>query len=220
MKTFLTAALLLAASASYVQYLPLGAISSWTDGYVVTAQNDTIRGQVRVGMLINDAPQQIIVKSADGKKKTYKADQVVSLAQQIPGFAQSVDPMLRERKMVYFDKIAHPRRNGKLLLTERLSRTSSKLALYFDASGWKQSQEFTFGNFSIGTNPKDLSFVVVKKGAEPVVVKRGTIDEHYESLFGDCSVFVKKYPDATRRDWNRFGEMVDAYNSLCVIGLP
>lgn len=220
MKRFLTAVLSLLSAASFAQYTPLGAVSSWTDGYIVTAQNDTVRGKMRVGMLLNDAPQQVIFKNADGKKQTYKADNIVAIAQRIPFADESLNPQIRERQYIYFDKISHPRRNGKMLLTERLSRTTGKLALYFDASGWKQTQEFSFGNFTIATDPKDLSFVVVKRDAESFVVKRGNIQDHYENLFGDCATFVKKYPDATRRDWNRFGELVDAYNSLCVVGLP
>ncbi|MGA0556443.1 hypothetical protein ACO2Q8_07325 [Larkinella sp. VNQ87] len=199
------------------QYAPLGAITSWTDGYVVTTDNDTIRGKVRVGMMVNDAPANAIVRTADDKKVTFKSDKLRLIAQDIPKFAYATGAIPREREQVIFERVPNPRRDHKTALLERLSHPG-KLVLYFDANGWKKNMEYTFGNFTIGTNPKDLSFVVVKDQTNARIVKKGTIDDEHEALFGDCPAFVRQYPAATRRDWNRFGEIVEAYNQTCVVG--
>ncbi|WP_128548013.1 hypothetical protein [Larkinella soli] len=201
----------------FAQYLPLGAITSWTDGYVVTAQNDTIRGKVRVGSMVNDAPASVVVRTADDKKINLKGENLRLIAQQIPKFAYATGSIPREREMIVFERVPNPRRDGKTALLERLSHPG-KIVLYFDAGGWKKNSEFTFGNLTIGTNPKDLSFVVVKNGTDARIVKKGTFDEEHEALFGDCPKFVQQFPAATRRDWNRFGDLVEQYNQLCVVG--
>ncbi|MFC5410127.1 hypothetical protein ACFPMF_12455 [Larkinella bovis] len=205
--------------AAMAQYLPLGAITSWTDGYVVTMENDTVRGKVRVSMMVNDAPGSVAVRTQDDKKISFKGDKLRLVAQDIPKFAYSTGAIPREREQVVFERVPNPRSNGKTALLERLSHPG-KITLYFDANGWKKNSEFTFGNFTIGTNPRDLSFVVVKDRTNARLVKKGTIDDEHEALFGDCPAFVRQFPAATRRDWNRFGEIVEAYNQTCVVGTP
>ncbi|GAB3914331.1 hypothetical protein GCM10028803_59590 [Larkinella knui] len=199
------------------QYAPLGAITSWADGYVVTTENDTIRGKVRVSTMVNDAPASVVVRTGDDKKTTFKGDKLRLVAQNIPGFAYATGAIPRERGQVVFERVPNPRKGGKTALLERLSHPG-KITLYFDANGWKKHSEYTFGNFTIGTNPRDLSFVAVKDQTNARIVKKGTIDDEHEALFGDCPAFVKQFPAATRRDWNRFGEIVAAYNQTCVVG--
>ncbi|GAB3320941.1 hypothetical protein GCM10027299_14740 [Larkinella ripae] len=209
--------LLLSPAASVAQYAPLGAITTWTDGYVVTTENDTIRGKVRVNTMVNDAPASVALRLDDDKKVTFKGDKLRLIAQDIPQFAYATGAIPRERKQVIFGRVPNPRHNGKTALLERLSHPG-KLTLYFDANGWKKNSEYTFGQFTIGTNPKDLSFVVVKDQSSARIVKKSTLDDEHETLFGDCPEFVRQFPAATRRDWKRFGEIVEAYNRTCVIG--
>jgi hypothetical protein len=210
-------AALLSSTVCVAQYVPLGAITSWTDGYVVTTENDTIRGKVRVGAMVNEAPANVVVRTADDKKVTFKGEKLRLVAQNIPKFAYATGAIPREREQVVFERVPNPRKDGKTALLERLSHPG-KITLYFDASGWKKNAEYTFGNFTIGTNPRDLSFVVVKDQTNARIVKKGTINDEHEALFGDCPAFVRQFPAATRRDWNRFGEIVEAYNRTCVVG--
>lgn len=208
---------LLSPAVSFAQYAPLGAITSWAEGYVVTTENDTIRGKVRVGTMVNDAPASVVVRTGDDKKVTFKGDKLRLVSQNIPKFAYATGAIPREREAVVFERVPNPRQNGKTTLLEQLSHPG-KITLYFDANGWKKHSEYTFGQFTIGTNPRDLSFVVVKDQTSARIVKKGTIDDEHEALFGDCPVFVRQFPAATRRDWNRFGEIVEAYNQTCVVG--
>lgn len=210
---------LLSPVAAMAQYVPLGAITTWTDGYVITTEKDTIRGKVRVGMMVNDAPGSVVVRLDDDKKVTFKGEKLRLVAQNIPDFAYKTGAIPRERERVVFERVPNPRRTGKTALLERLSHPG-KITLYFDASGWKKTAEYTFGNFTIATNPKDLSFVVVKDQTNARIVKKGTINDEHETLFGDCPDFVRQFPAATRKDWNRFGELVETYNRICVIGAP
>ena len=210
-------AALLSSTVCVAQYAPLGAITSWADGYVVTIENDTIRGKVRVSTMVNDAPASVVVRTAGDKKVTFKGEKLRLVAQQIPTFAYATGAISRERELVVFERVPNPRKDGKTALLERLSHPG-KITLYFDANGWKKHSEYTFGNFTIGTNPRDLSFVVVKDQTNARSVKKSTIDDEHEALFGDCQAFVRQFPAATRRDWNRFGEIVEAYNQTCVIG--
>ncbi|RRA99938.1 hypothetical protein [Larkinella rosea] len=210
-------AALLSPAISFAQYAPLGAITTWTEGYVVTIENDTIRGKVRVGSLVNDAPASVVVRTADDKKMTLKGEKLRLVSQDIPRFAYATGAIPRERETVVFERVPNPRKDGKTALLERLSHPG-KITLYFDANGWKKHSEYTFGQFTIGTNPRDLSFVVVKDQTSARIVKKSTIDDEHEALFGDCPAFVRQFPAATRRDWNRFGEIVEAYNQTCVVG--
>ncbi|RAK02263.1 hypothetical protein LX87_00383 [Larkinella arboricola] len=209
---------LLSATVSRAQYAPLGAITSWADGYVVTTENDTIRGKVRVNTMVNDAPASIVVRLADDKKVTFKGEKLRLVAQDIPKFAYATGAIPREREQIVFERVPNPRKDGKTALLERLSHPG-KITLYFDANGWKKNAEYTFGNFTIATNPKDLSFVVVKDQTNARIVKKGTFDDEHEALFGDCPAFVQRFPAATRRDWKRFGDLVESYNQTCVVGV-
>lgn len=204
-------------TATFAQYQPLGAITSWADGYVVTQENDTIRGEVRVGSFVNDSPMGIVVRTAPDKKLKFNGSQVKLLAQKIPGYAYVTGSIPRNREFIIFERVANPRRNNKEMLIERLTRPGGRMALYFDASGWKTNREFSFGNFTIETLPKDLSYIVLKTDGSTTVLKRGNFDESHETLFGDCTEFIRKYPIATRKDWSRFGDMVDAYNQSCFV---
>jgi hypothetical protein len=215
MKAFLIILIALYASISKAQYVPLGAISMWTDGYVVTMQNDTISGQVRVGSLINDSPAGIVIRKADDTKIKIKGDGVRLLAQRIPDFAYSTDSIPPEREMVIFERVPNPRRNNKFMLLERLTPFGGSIALYFDVAGWKKTTEYSFGNFVLSREQQDLSYIVLKNGIEAWVAKRGEMETVHEKLFGDCPAFLQQFPVATRRSWPYFGEMIRAYNDLC-----
>ncbi len=215
MKIFILFIALFSSVAGMAQYDPVGAITMWTEGYVVTTQNDTIRGQVRVGSLLNESPASIIIRMADEKKIKLKGDDLRLIAQRLPNFAYSTGSIPRDREMVVFERVPNPRRANKPMLLERLTPAGGRLALFFDASGWKKTTEYTFGNFSLETSRQDLSYVVVKDNGESLLAKRGAMEAIHEKLFGDCPAFVRTYPTATRREWSRFGEMVDAYNRLC-----
>lgn len=215
MKAFFVVVTLLISVTGKAQYVPLGAITMWTDGYVVTLQNDTIRGQVRIGSLLNDSPASIIVRTADDSKTKFKGDDLRLIAQRIPDFAYSTGSIPREREMVIFERVPSPRRKDKLMLLERLTRFDGSIALYFDASGWKQTTEYTFGNFVFEINRQDLSYVAVKNGTEAFIAKRGEIETVYERLFGDCPQFMRNNPTVNRHDWRYLGDMVADYNRLC-----
>lgn len=215
MKSFLyIITALLTSLVSQAQYVPLGAITMWADGYVVTVQNDTLRGEVRIGSLVNDSPAGVVVRTTDDKKVKLKGDELKLIAQRIPNFAYATGAIPREREMVVFERVPNPRRGGKPMLLERLTPFGGTIALYFDASGWKKSVEYTFGDFTIGAS-QELSYIVVKNNVEAVLAKRGTLEEIHENLFGDCPEFIRNHPVATRRDWRFFGEMVTDYNRLC-----
>ncbi|MVM31396.1 hypothetical protein GO755_15230 [Spirosoma sp. HMF4905] len=215
MKALLIAISLLSSTACLAQYYPVGALTMWSEGYVVTLQNDTIQGQVRVGSLLNDSPVSVIVRTDDGNKVKLKGGDLQLIAQRLPDFAYSTGSIPREREMVIFERVPNPRRNEKPMLLERLTPFGGSVALYFDVAGWKKTTEYTFGNFTIETSRQDLSYIVLKNGREAQVAKRGEMEAVHERLFGDCPAFIRNYPSASRRNWNQFGEMVVAYNQLC-----
>lgn len=215
MKAFFTSITLVVSLTGNAQYAPLGAITLWTEGYIVTLQNDTIRGQVRIESLTNESPATLVVRTVDNRKIKLKSDDVRLVAQKIPGFAYATGSIPRERELVVFERVPDPRRNAKPVLLERLTRFDGAVALYFDASGWKKSTDFTFGNLTIETNHKELSYVAVKNGTDAFVARRGEIETVYERLFGDCPEFMRNNPMATRRDWRYLGDLIAEYNRLC-----
>ncbi|GAB4019771.1 hypothetical protein GCM10028808_58610 [Spirosoma migulaei] len=215
MRTILIAAALLTTTFCWAQYNPVGAITMWSEGYVVTLQNDTIRGQIRVGSLLNDSPASVVIRTNDGSKIKQKGSELQLLAQRIPDFAYATGYIPREREVVIFERVPNPRRSDKPMLLERLTPPGGGVALYFDAAGWKKTSEYTFGNFTFETNRQDLSYIVLKNGRDAQVAKRGDMEAVHEKLFGDCPAFIRHYPMASRRNWNQFGEMVLAYNQLC-----
>ncbi|QIP14992.1 hypothetical protein G8759_21375 [Spirosoma aureum] len=215
MKILTILIILLQSALGLAQYIPVGAITMWTDGYVVTMTNDTIRGEMRIGALINDSPAGVIIRSADKTKTKLKGDDLRLIAQHIPDFAYSSGYISRDREMVIFERVPNPRRSNKPMLLERLSPLEGRVALYFDVSGWKKTTEYTFGNFVLESNRQELSYIVLKNGQEPLLARRGDLEAVHEKLFGDCPTFIRNYPIATRRDWNQFGDMVAAYNELC-----
>lgn len=196
------------------QYNPLGACTLWTPGYVVTVQNDTLTGQVRVSSFLNDSPAVVVIRTPDDRTIKRKGDDLLVITQRIPAFAYATGSIPREREWIIFERVPNPRRGGKPMLLERLTPSGGRLALYFDASGWKKTTEYSFGNFSL-SNQQDLSYILVKNSTEALLVKRGELETLYDNLFGDCPAFIRRYPTASRRDWNGLGELVAAYNQLC-----
>ncbi|GAB4031750.1 hypothetical protein [Spirosoma jeollabukense] len=215
MKAFFVISTFLISLSSNAQYRPVGAITMWTDGYVVTTQNDTIRGQVRVGSLVNDSPASIIIKTGDNAKLKLKGDDLAVIAQRLPDFAYATGSIPRNREMIIFERVPNPRRKDKPMLLERLTPAGGRIALYFDVSGWKKTTEYSFGNFVLSVDHQDLSYIALKNGGESFVAKQGEMESVHDRLFGDCSTFIQNYPTATRRDWREFGEMVASYNQLC-----
>ena len=206
---------LLASLICQAQYTPLGAITLWTEGYVITTQNDTLRGKVRIGSLVNESPATVIIRTTDNAQIKLKSEDVRLIAQQIPNFAYATGSIPRERERIVFERVPNPHQQNKPVLLERLTRFDGAVALYIDASGWKKSTDFTFGNFVIETNHQELSYVAVKNGADAFIAKRGEIEAVYKRLFGDCSDFIAKNPTAARRDWRYLGDMIAEYNRLC-----
>lgn len=207
--------LLVVCTSVLAQYAPLGAITQWADGYVVTVENDTIHGRVRVGAMVNDSPAAVVVQTGDDKKVKVKGDNLRLLVQYIPSSAYVTGSIPRSREAVVFERVPNPRRNGKPMLLERLTPAGGRIALYFDAAGWKKSTDYTFGNFTFELSRQEMSYVVLKDNNASFLVKRRDLEAIHETLLGDCPVFIRQYSTATRRDWNYFGEMVRAYNQLC-----
>ncbi|MBC3787058.1 hypothetical protein [Spirosoma utsteinense] len=215
MKSLFLISMLVISNVTLAQFNPLGAITQWTDGYVITVANDTIQGRVRVGSMVNDSPAGVIVQTGDDKKVKLKGDNLRLIVQYIPNYAYATGNIPRSREAVVFERVPNPRRNGKPMLLERLTPPGGRIALYFDASGWKKTTDYTFGNFTFELNRQEMSYVVLKNNEESLLAKRSDMEAIHETLLGDCPVFVRQYPTATRRDWNHFGEMVLAYNQLC-----
>ncbi|MGF7214196.1 hypothetical protein GGR92_000336 [Spirosoma lacussanchae] len=216
MKKIVFGFLLLGSHISSAQYDPLGAITSWADGYVVSHQGDTLAGQVRVGSVVNDSPTGIVIRLAGDKRVKMSGDELRTLVQQIPDFAYVTGGIPRDRKTIVFERVPNPRRGGRPMLLERLTPAGGPLALYFDVSGWKRTIEYSFGNFTI-SHRRDLSCVVVKIGQPPLIARPDNLEAVHDAIFGYCPEFIQNYPLATRRDWDRFGEMVVAYNQLCAL---
>lgn len=172
MKTLFASAFLLISTASFSQYLPLGAITMPTDGYVVTTSGDTLRGNVRVASMVNESPATVIVESPERGRKKFRSDELRTVFQRIPAFAYATGSIPRERQAVVFERIGHPGRGGKPALVERLTETDGPVALYFDATGWKRNVEFTFGNLELATLPEDLSYILVEDGQPGRLVRK------------------------------------------------
>ncbi|OIN58504.1 hypothetical protein [Arsenicibacter rosenii] len=219
MKQLITLTLLLLAlgSRAYGQYAPLGAISSWTDGYVITTANDTITGQIRIPTLINDAPASAVIKTPDGRKQTVKAEDLLQIAQRIPDYAYATGSIPRERQYIFFDKVPNPRRHQKPMLLERLSQPG-KVVLYFDANGWKKTTDLTFGALTVTLDHKDFSFVAVKDGKTASILKKSNLSEQTGALFGDCPVFISQLNGPDSIAWKHLDRILTLYHQSCVIG--
>lgn len=215
MKGLVTLIAVVGSGLCQAQYMPLGPITQWTDGYVITMQNDTLQGRVRIGSMINDSPANVVLETADGQKRKLKGADLRVVAQRLPGFAYLTGSIPRDREMIVFERVVSPRQGARSVLLERLTPFGGRVALYFDPFGWKKTSEYTFGNFTVGTNPRDLSYVVLKNGTASLLATRGEFGVIHETVFGDCPAFIRAYPVASRRDWNQFGDMVKAYNQLC-----
>lgn len=58
------------------------------------------------------------------------------------------------------------------MLLERLTPSGGRIAHYFDVAGWKKTTEYSFGNFVLGVDHQDLSYIALKNGSESFVAKR------------------------------------------------
>lgn len=110
MNPFLLVFALLGNLVCMAQYTPLGAITMPTDGYVVTTQNDTIRGQVMISTLVNDSPASVVVKTAGKEKVKFKDDELQQIFQRIPRFAYALGPSRRSAKRLFLN--AYPTRDA------------------------------------------------------------------------------------------------------------
>lgn len=172
MKALFASAFLLVSTASFSQYLPLGAITMPVEGYVVTESGDTLWGKVRVASMVNESPATVVVEGPERGRKKFRSDELRTVFQRIPAFAYATGSIPRQRQAVVFDRIRHPGRGGKAVLVERLTEAGDPVGLYFDATGWKRNVEFTFGNFELATLPEDLSYILVEDGQPGRLVRK------------------------------------------------
>lgn len=207
--TVLLAAMYAEASAQIVTDSEL--ITMFVDGYVVKTDQDTLRGKVMVTQQNNYATQ-ISFKDKDGNKTKYGADDIIAFGQKRPKLMRDfTDLTTVDKEQVHYESKAHPKKEGKLVFMERLM-DGNKIKLYNNPSGGEGST--SIGGFKLNEN--EASYVVVKQGGKPFILKKKNYEDEFDSLFGDCSDFMASAK--SKPEWKKFkqlGTVVETYNKSC-----
>lgn len=186
-------------------------ITIFVDGYVVPANQDTLRGKVMVTQQ-NIYVTQISFKDANGNKTKYSPEDIVAFGQKRPKLLRDfADLTTVDKNQVHYESKAHPKKEGKKVFMERLM-TGSKVNLYSNPSGAEGST--SIGGFKLSEN--DASYVVVKQDGKPFILKKKNYEEEFASLFGDCQSLMdsaKEKPELKK--FKQLGTVVESYNTKC-----
>lgn len=186
-------------------------ITIFVDGYVVASNQDTLRGKVMVTQQMNYVTQ-ISFKDKDGKKTKYSPDDVLAFGQKRPKLMRDfADLTTIDKEQVHYESKAHPKKADKKVFMERLM-DGDKIKLYNNPSGAEGST--SIGGFKL--NEKESSYVVVKQGEKPFILKKKNYEEEFDSMFGDCQPFMALANG--KEDWKKFkqlGTVIENYNKQC-----
>lgn len=186
-------------------------ITMFVDGYVVKESQDTLRGKVMVTQQMNYVTQ-ISFKDKDGNKTKYAASDIVAFGQKRPKFMRDfADLTTIDKEQVHYESKAHPKKEGKMVFMERLMN-GSKIKLYNNPSGGEGST--SIGGFKLNEN--EASYVVVKQGDKPFILKKKNYEDEFDSLFGDCSSFMAYANGKPElKKFKQLGTVVENYNKSC-----
>lgn len=180
------------------------------DGFIVTNSGDTLVGKVNVTQTANYVTQ-ISFRDKDGKKTKYSPNDLMAFTQKRPKMLRDfADLTTIDKNQVHYESHEHPKKAGKKVFMERLM-DGSKIKLY--------NNPVTEGSTSIGgfkISENDASFVVIKNGEKPYILKRKNYEEEFDSLFGDCPAFAAyvKTDDGLKK-FKKLGTVVENYNKRC-----
>lgn len=186
------------------QIKSFGPLNTFTEGFVVKMNGDTIRGKIRCTKDKYESPYQIFINLKEGEKLELLAADVKSLVQSLPE-----DKRLPERDFVIFDKIKNPKFQDSLMLTERISPLD-KITIYFDVSGNVRQNQMVDNKLVEGV--VNMSYLL-KKDEEVIVVKKGDYKSKLPGFFNGCKAFT--VDSIIRSKWDQMRMLIDKYNNEC-----
>ncbi|MGV3589809.1 MAG: hypothetical protein ACO1OF_22570 [Adhaeribacter sp.] len=181
------------------------------DGYVVTAAQDTLKGQV-AARVVNNYVTTIMFKDAKGAKTKYTANDVVAYGQKRPKLLRDYNDLTSvDKNYLHYESIEHPTKAGKKVFAERLMN-GSRIKIFDNPTGSESSTNVA--GFKLKEN--ESSYVVYKQGSKPFILRKRKYEDEFAALFGDCAAFMNYAKDKPElKKFNNIGAVVENYNKHC-----
>jgi hypothetical protein len=196
--------------------------------YVVTNNNDTIRGKHVGSSFTMGLLKSFNLKTSDGTKMKFKAADVKTVAikpnkiTNIEGSFTAVGLKNLEafndvinREWIFYDQAQQPTKKEKYALMQLVNPGfDSKIKVYHNPSpNAKKTRGIPgLGGFGGGD---DKSYLVVYEGEKSKLYKKGKYKkEAINDLYKNCPVFIENY-EGDKFKWKNFAEHVYVYDQLC-----
>lgn len=236
MKSIVTLLIIGCASLAYAQpsqyFMPPvedDLVSTAREVYAVTTSGDTIRGQMNGSLMMGGQIRSFNIKSDDGSKYKFKAEDVKMLAIRATNFMNRTSAMsapsmprlmdqdfkrIMNREWVIFDQALLPKKDKFALMQLLNPGFDSKIKVYINPNAGESSQVAVSG-LVIQDGGDDTSYLVVKDGNRAEVFKKKNYNQNaLNDLYTDCPDFEEAY-SGERFWWSNFSEHVLFYDKLC-----
>jgi hypothetical protein len=229
MKKIIILSLMLYACSAKAQYfipeIGSDAMQISKEVYVVTMDNDTIKGKYGGGSFSMGLLKSFNIKIEDGTKMKFKAEELKTVAikpnkiTNIEGSLTAVgidglkafDDVIN-REWVFYNQALQPKKKDKYALMQLVNPGfDSKIKVYHNPNP-NAKETKGFGGFGAGD---DKSYLVVYDGGKSVLYKKGKYKkEAPRNLFKNCPVFIENF-GGDKFKWKNFAEHVYVYDQLC-----
>jgi hypothetical protein len=188
--------------------MPLQDIPASQQIYVVTKNNQTIYGKMRMSVWMTGQLKSFTMISEDGEKLKYKAEEVQELGVRMNDWvrlqlrgeamssikkAQNTDmDVLLNREWILFEQVMMPGNKAKYSLLQILNPGFDNKIKVFENPRAAKTAKTSVGGFAI-TGGEDRAFLVSKEGKQSFVVKKGSYDKSFGDLYGSCPQLVKEF---------------------------
>jgi hypothetical protein len=195
--------------------------------YVITQEGDSIPGYLRSATEASGFIRRVSILDEFGNKHKFKAAELQRFAIQ-PGAIAKFDAVISnsrslrqviqtdfnevlDRDWLIYDSQQIPRRNNKTGLLQLLNPGFDQhIKVYNHPNGSKAMPIRLAGVPVVGG--EDRTFLVVKDGADPVIVRKAKYKKAFASLFGDDPAFMSNWHSGAK--FRDFSQHVAVYSDL------
>lgn len=175
--------------------------------------------------------EEIRIKTSDGKKVTYKSNEIKSMFVAPSGFDKfsssynkmydatqwnkdkSVHDQYVKEGYVYFENTDVLIKNTKINLLLQLVNpgNASKIKVYFDPYA-KETTSASVGGIKVAGGIAK-SYYIKKGNGTAYKLTKSDYKKKWSTLFGECKSMLAEY--TTRKDWKHFEEHIAYYDTKC-----
>lgn len=188
--------------------MPLQDIPASQEIYVLTANNQTIYGKMRSSMWVSGQLKSFNMKSEDGEKLKFKAEEVLELGVRMNNWVRAqiqweASSSIRKwkntdlestlnREWLVFERVLMPGNSNKYSLLQILNPGfDSKIKVYENPRAAKTGTT-SVGGLAI-TGGEDRVHLVSIGGARSFVVRKGSYEKGFGEMFGSCPDLINEY---------------------------